>query len=61
LTRLAVAPELVLERADLLAERWLRDVQPLGGAAEMQLLRDRDEVAKLAKFHDSFTESIELN
>jgi hypothetical protein len=27
----------------------------------MQLLRDRDEIAKLAKFHDSFSESIELN
>ena len=54
-------PELVLERADLLAQRRLGDVQALGGAAEVQLLRDRDEVAKLAQFHDSISESIELN
>jgi hypothetical protein len=36
-------------------------VQSLGGAAEVQLLGDGDEVAKLAEFHDSFSESIELN
>ena len=41
-------PKLVLELADLFADSWLRYVQPLGGAAEMQLLGDRDEVAKLA-------------
>jgi hypothetical protein len=41
-------PELVLERPDLLAERRLRDVQPLRGAAEVKLLRDGHEVAKLA-------------
>jgi hypothetical protein len=36
-------------------------MQPLGGAAEVQLLRDRDEVSKLAQFHDSISESIQLN
>ena len=37
-------PELLFELADLVAERWLGDVQALGGPAEVELLRDRDEV-----------------
>jgi hypothetical protein len=37
-------------------------VQALGGAAEMQLLRDGDEVTQLTKLHetDSADDSIEL-
>ncbi len=35
--------ELVLELLDLPAQRRLRHVQPLGGAAEVQFLRDGDE------------------
>ncbi len=42
-----------LERLDPLAERRLGDVQPLGGAAEVQLLGDGDEVAEVAhEVHD---------
>ena len=44
-------PELVLQRPDLLAERRLGDVQPRGGAPEVQLLGDGDEITQLAKFH----------
>ena len=39
--------ELGLEAADLLRERRLRDVQPRGGAAEVPLLGDGDEVAQV--------------
>jgi hypothetical protein len=35
---------LCFEPADLLAERGLSDVQPLGRTAEMELLGDRYEV-----------------
>ena len=40
--------ELGLELADLLAHGRLRDVQTLGGAAEVQLLGDRDEVPQMS-------------
>jgi hypothetical protein len=40
-----------LERLDLLGERRRGDVQTVGGAAEMQLLGDRDEVPQLAQLH----------
>src|SRR5262249_10327707 len=43
--------ELVLERADLLAERRLRHVQAGGRAREVQLLGDGDEVAEVAELH----------
>jgi len=33
--------------ADLLGERRLRQVEPLGGTSEMEFLRDRHEVAKV--------------
>ena len=46
------AAQLGLERADLLAERRLGDVQARRGAPEVQLLGDGDEIAKLAEFHD---------
>ena len=68
-------PELFLECPDLLAQRGLRDVQAFGSAAEVQLLRDGDEVTQLTKLHedgngrrsltaalsDSLSDSIELN
>ena len=41
--------DILLKFANLLRERWLRHVQPFGGAAEMQLLSDRNEVTKMAK------------
>ena len=43
--------ELLLELADLLADRGLRHVQALRRAAEVQLLRDRDEVPQVTEFH----------
>jgi len=41
--------ELPLERLDALAERRLGHAQPVGGPAEMQILRHRDEMAKPAQ------------
>ena len=43
--------KLVLEAADLAAERWLRDVQAPSGAAEVLFLGDGDEVAQLREAH----------
>jgi methionyl aminopeptidase len=43
--------ELVFERADLAAERRLRDVQPRRGAADVLLFCDGDEVADLGEAH----------
>jgi hypothetical protein len=37
-------PEFALQTANLLAERWLRDKQPLCGSCEVELRSDRDEV-----------------
>ena len=39
----------LLEGADLTAERGLRDVQPVGRAAEVELLGDRDERAQMSQ------------
>src|SRR5208282_2932050 len=44
-------PEFVFELADLLAERRLRHMQALRGAAEVQLFSDGDEVAEVSQFH----------
>lgn len=41
-----------LEVANLPAERWLRDVEALRRSPEMELLRDRDEIAKVPELHD---------
>ena len=40
--------ELIFQLADLLGERWLGHMQALGGAAEVPLLGDCDEVVQLA-------------
>lgn len=45
--------ELGLELPDLLRERWLGHVQPLGGAAEVTLLRHRHEVPEMPQIHIS--------
>src|SRR5919201_1369515 len=37
-------PELGFEAADLLRERWLRDVKPCGSSAEVPFLGHGDEV-----------------
>jgi hypothetical protein len=46
-----LGPELVLQQPDLVAQRGLRHVQPLGRPAEVQLLGDGDEVAQVAELH----------
>jgi hypothetical protein len=43
--------DLALEAADLLREGGLRDVLARGGAGEVALVRERDQVAELAQFH----------
>jgi hypothetical protein len=43
--------QLRLQRADLLAQRRLGDVQALGGAREVQLLGDGDEIAQVTQLH----------
>ena len=43
--------QLLLELADLLAERRLRDAEAAGGAPEVQLLRHGEEVAQVAELH----------
>jgi hypothetical protein len=45
--------ELGLKAADLLRQRRLGDVKALGGAAEVPLLGDRDEVAEVSQLHGS--------
>ena len=45
--------ELGLEAPDLLRQRRLGDVQPLGGAAEVPLLGHGDEVAQVPELHGS--------
>src|SRR5262249_15261048 len=44
-----LGPELLLELSDRRAQRRLGHVQAIGGAAEVELLRDRDEVAQMPK------------
>ena len=46
-----VLAELGFEPADLLADGWLRDRDPLGRAGEVALLGDGYEVGKLPQFH----------
>jgi hypothetical protein len=41
--------EPLLELPDLLAERWLRDAEPPGGAAEVKFLGDGDEVPQVSQ------------
>src|SRR5829696_2119520 len=52
--------DLSLEGADLHAERRLREVEPPGGAAEMQFLGDGHEVAKAAQVRRVHTESVSI-
>ena len=52
--------DLALESADLHAERRLREVEPPGGAAEMQFLGDGHEVAKAAQVWRVHTESVSI-
>jgi hypothetical protein len=46
-----LAAQLVLQQPDLVAQRRLGHVEPLGGAAEVQLLGDRHEIAELTQLH----------
>jgi hypothetical protein len=49
-----------LEITNLLRERWLRDVQPLSCATEMELFSDRNEVTKMANL-DWFTHIFKIS
>jgi len=44
--------EVLLETTDLLTQRRLRDVKALRGSTEVQLFRDGNEVAEMAKLHE---------
>jgi len=46
-----VGPQFPFQRDDLLGQSRSGDVHPLGGAPEVQLLGDRDEIAQLPQFH----------
>ncbi len=43
--------ELILELLDVPAQRWLRDVEPLGGLGHAGFFRDGDERAQVAEIH----------
>ena len=45
------AADLLLELADLVRQRRLRDVNALGGAGEAQALGERREIAEVAELH----------
>ena len=49
---ISVRAEVSLEFPHLRADPGLADVHPLGRAGEVRLLGDRDQVLKLAKFHN---------
>ena len=53
------SPDLILERADLPADRRLRDAQPLGGATDVSLFRDGDEILDLLQAHEDSVAEIE--
>jgi hypothetical protein len=46
--------EFPLEATNLLTQWRLRDVQALRGSTEVQLVRDRDEIAEMTKLHEWF-------
>jgi len=46
-----LSPELTFELADLPRQRRSRNVKPLRGPTEMQLIGNGDEVAQLSEFH----------
>jgi hypothetical protein len=45
-------PELTFELLDLLAQSRLGQVDSSGGAAEVQLFRNRHEVPEVSEFHN---------
>ncbi|MCY1178974.1 hypothetical protein D9M73_193490 [compost metagenome] len=53
--------DLLFQRLDLLAQRWLGDAQHLCGAAEMQFFGDGDEVAQMTQFHENPIRSLKLS
>ncbi|MPM46789.1 hypothetical protein SDC9_93495 [bioreactor metagenome] len=46
-------PQRVLQAADLLAQRGLRGIEALGGAGEVQLFSDRDEITQTSEVHQN--------
>ena len=53
LRKLSGAARLILELANLLAERRLADVQALRRSSKVQLLSDSDDVPEMTKFHEA--------
>ena len=51
------SPQFLLQRLYLLAQRWLRDAQQLGGTAKVQFFGHGDEVAQMTQFHTLSNES----
>ncbi|HYA22830.1 MAG TPA: hypothetical protein VEF05_01635 [Terriglobales bacterium] len=45
-------PKLIFQLADLPAQRWLGDVQLLGGLTEIERLCHRKEIAYVTQFHE---------
>jgi uncharacterized membrane protein len=43
--------QLILELADIEAQRWLRDEQPLRRSPEVQFFRHGNEIAQLLQVH----------
>ena len=43
--------DLILELTDLLAQWRLSHVQSFGGPSKVQFFSDRDDIAKMSKFH----------
>ena len=44
-------PHFLLQRTDLAAQRWLNDVHASGGAPEVELFCNSDEVTEVAQLH----------
>ena len=51
--------ESAFQGLDLLRQRWSGDVQPRGGAAEVEFLGDGHKVTQLTEFHDSGCSAVE--
>src|SRR5580698_999270 len=52
--------EFALDRLDLPTQRRLLHAEPLGGPGDVTFLGDRDEIAKVAKFHLPYLKSMNI-
>lgn len=49
------------ELLDMTAQRRLRDAQPFGRAAEMQLFREREKRMQVPKFHGGSSDTLSVS